>query len=72
MEEDLPHVPQLIQVHVGQTDQGQGQERLTVPPHREVRKQGTLKGEKGRDGVKERQGNRRVNFCENNRATSLY
>lgn len=32
MEEDLPHVPQFIEIHVGQTDEGEGQEGLAVPP----------------------------------------
>jgi hypothetical protein len=54
MEEDLPHVPQFIKVHVGQTDQGEGQERLTVPPHREVREQGTLKRGRERERWSER------------------
>lgn len=45
MEEDLPHVSQFIQIHVGQTDECKRQEGLTVPPHREVGKQVALKGE---------------------------
>lgn len=42
MEEDLPHVSQFIQIHVGQTDQCKCQEGLTVPPDREVCKQVAL------------------------------
>lgn len=42
MEEDLPHVPQFIQIHVGQTDQCKRQEGFTVPPDREVGKQVAL------------------------------
>ena len=45
MEEDLPHVSQFIQIHVGQTDECKCQEGLTVPPHREVGKQVALKRE---------------------------
>lgn len=45
MEEDLPHVPQFVQIHVGKTDECKRQEGLTVPPHREVGKQVALKGE---------------------------
>lgn len=44
VEEDLPHVPQFVQIHVGQTDECKRQEGLTVPPHREVGKQVALKG----------------------------
>lgn len=33
MEEDLPNVPQFIQIHVGQTDECKRQEGLAVPPH---------------------------------------
>ena len=44
MEEDLPHVPQFIQIHVGQTDECKCQEGFTVPPHGEVGKQVALKG----------------------------
>ncbi len=44
MEEDLPHVPQFIQIHVGQTDECKRQEGLTVSPDREVGKQVALKG----------------------------
>lgn len=42
MEQNLPHVSQLIQIHVGEADEREGQERLTVPPHGEVRKQVAL------------------------------
>ena len=51
MEEDLPHVPQFVQIHVGQTDECKRQEGLTVPPHREVGKQVALKGERRRIGM---------------------
>lgn len=43
MEEDLPNVPQFIQVHVGQTDERKRQEGLAVPPDGEVDKQVALK-----------------------------
>lgn len=42
VEKDLPHVPQFIQIHVGQADECKGQEGLTVPPHGEVGKQVAL------------------------------
>lgn len=42
VEEDLPHVPQFIQVHVGQADECKGQEGFTAPPHGEVGKQVAL------------------------------
>lgn len=42
VEEDLPHVPQFIQIHVGQADECKGQEGFTVPPHGEVGKQVAL------------------------------
>lgn len=45
VEEDLPHVPQLVQVHVGQADERKGQEGLAVPPHGEVDKQVALERE---------------------------
>lgn len=45
MEEDLPHVSQFIQIHVGQADECKCQEGLTVPPHRVVGKQVALQGE---------------------------
>lgn len=48
MEEDLPHVPQFKQIHVGQTDECKRQEGLTVPPDREVGKQVALKGKRQR------------------------
>lgn len=44
MEEDLPHVSQFIQVHVGQTDECKRQEGLAVPPDGEVGKKVTLGG----------------------------
>lgn len=46
MKEDLPHVPQFIQIHVGQTDERKCQEGLAVPPDGEVGKQVTLKSKK--------------------------
>lgn len=42
MKKDLPHVPQFVQIHVGQTDESERQEGLTVPPNREVGEQVTL------------------------------
>lgn len=45
MEENLPHVPQFIQIHVGQTDECKRQEGLTVSPDRVVCKQVALKEE---------------------------
>lgn len=46
MEEDLPNIPQFIQIHVGQTDECQRQEGFTVPPHREIGKQVALERSK--------------------------
>ena len=43
VEQDLPHVPQFIQIHVGQADERKRQEGLTIPPHREVGKEVALK-----------------------------
>lgn len=43
MEEDLPNVPQFIQIHVGQTDERKRQEGLAVPPDGEVGEQVALK-----------------------------
>lgn len=48
MEKNLPHVPQFIQIHVGQTDECECQEGLTVPPDGVVCKQVALKGERQR------------------------
>lgn len=48
VEEDLPHVPQFVQVHVGQADECKRQEGLAVPPHGEIGKQVALQGEKDR------------------------
>lgn len=42
VEEDLPHVPQFIQIHVGQADECKGEEGFAVPPHGEVGKQVAL------------------------------
>lgn len=32
VKENLPDVPQFVQIHVGQADECEGQEGLTVPP----------------------------------------
>lgn len=50
VEEDLPHVPQFIQIHVGQADERKGQEGFTVPPHGEVGEQVALQWRQTRVG----------------------
>lgn len=45
VEQDLPHVPQFIQIHVGQADECKRQDGLTVPPDGEVGEQEALEGE---------------------------
>lgn len=42
VEEDLPHVPQFMQIHVGQADERKGQEGFTAPPHGGVGEQVAL------------------------------
>lgn len=49
VKEDLPDVPQFVQIHVGKTDECKGQEGLAVPPDWEVGKQVALKGERERE-----------------------
>lgn len=48
VKQDLPDVPQFVQIHVGKTDECKGQEGLAVPPDWEVGKQVALKGERQR------------------------
>lgn len=46
MEEELPQVAQLVQVHVTQADQPESQEGFGIPPACVVHKQVTLSGNK--------------------------